>query len=225
MEVIKRIVLPKFSETYMESGDVLLVLDDGVAMICHSHILSVHSSVFRKTFEDTASEDDKRTRISLPNFTESQCTVVLAWLYQNDLDGKPAVFYTQQEAATLVEAVAVARFVHKYDVPHALRHVEAYMTAHMTVRYMSDNYDDGRCYKKQLLVWALMADKLDMHELCGHCERAMMVEWEHFAYRSELADQLSGSALQRIAKGLLIYGRYYPHRFPDVSDFMAWRHQ
>lgn len=74
MEVIKWTVLPKFSEAYMESGDVLLVLDDGVAMICHSQTLSMHSRVYCKMFEDLASEHDKRTRISLPDFTESQCT-------------------------------------------------------------------------------------------------------------------------------------------------------
>lgn len=104
------------------------------------------------------------------------------------------------------------------------------MTAHMKARYKSDGYDGGgtgkKCYKKQVLVWALMADNSDMHELCGHCERAMMMEWEHFANKPALADQLSSSAVQRIAEGLLlISGRYYPRRYPDVEDFIAWRHQ
>ena len=30
---------------------------------------------------------------------------------------------------------------------------------------------------KTVLEWAIMADKYDMQELCGHCERAMAMHW------------------------------------------------
>ena len=90
-----------------------------------------------------------------------------------------------------------------------------------------------------------MADKFDMHELCGHCERAMVMYWESFQDKPHLVDQLSRGALQRTAKGLnwtllastehpsgnvsCSYkepGKYYtPQRYPTVQDVIAWRQQ
>ena len=82
MEVIQELNLRNAPKTYMSSGDVLLVDEDGIAIVCHSQILSLHSSVFCKMFEDLASERGKRTRIPLPGFTGSQCLDVLAYLYR-----------------------------------------------------------------------------------------------------------------------------------------------
>ena len=57
----------------------------------------------------------------------------------------------------------------------------------------------------------------------------MMMEWEHFQDKPELADQLSSGALQRIAKGLskalLVAGRHSSRQYPDVKDVIAWRRQ
>ena len=228
----KLLDLPNASDAYMRSGGVLLVLEEGVAMICHSQILSLHSSVFFKMFEDLASKHDKRTRIPLSGFTESQCSDVLAYLYHNGVASRNAVFWGT-DRQSLEEAVAVTRFAHAYDVQHALRHVEAYLTAHVKACCDGKECGDGRTSKKcsteELLAWALMADKFDMHELCGHCDRAMMMEWEHFQDKPEQADQLSSSALQRIAKGLnkalLVAGRHYSRQYPDVKGVIAWRRQ
>ena len=55
-------------------------------------------------------------------------------IYSNGVASKNAVFW-DPEPASFIEAVAVARFAHAYDVPHALRHVEAYLTAHVKACY------------------------------------------------------------------------------------------
>lgn len=80
-----------------------------------------------------------------------------------------------------------------------------------------------------MLSWALMADKFDMHELCGHCERAMMMHWSHFDDKAKLGDQRSSSALLRIAKGLnqtMLSSTGYSYcNVPDVHEFIARRPQ
>ena len=74
-----------------------------------------------------------------------------------------------------------------------------------------------------------MADKFDMHELRGHCERAMVMCWELFQSKPDLLDQMSYSALQRVAKGLnttlLACEKYQPGRaldYPAVKEVIAW---
>ena len=103
-----------------------------------------------------------------------------------------------------ITAVAVARFAHTYDVPHALRHVETYLTCLMDARFKikACSRMTGETRDEVVLAWAIMADKYDMHELCGHCERAMMMYLEYYHDKPELIGQLSSGALQRIAKGL-----------------------
>ena len=151
-------------------------------------------------------------------------------------------------AIDLDAAVAVARFAHTYDAPHALRDIQAYLTAFVDERFrtkqaamMSRHVEDSsvsmhlpihdvckgaKSYDRMVLEWAVMADKFDMHELRGHCERAMMMYWEQFYDRSDLVDRLSHSALQRIAKGLsksLMHSAAPQNRsYPDAVDFINW---
>ena len=68
-----------------------------------------------------------------------------------------------------------------------------------------------------------------MHEVRGHCERAMVMYWEDFLEEPHLGNQLSRSALLRIAKGLnetllAERGAGGPQkiRCPPASDFIAW---
>ena len=74
----------------------------------------------------------------------------------------------------------------------------------MSARFKSKDSVEltGVTCDKAVLAWAVMADNFDMQELCGQCERAMVMHWETFQDQSELIDQLSSGALQRIAKGL-----------------------
>ena len=142
--------------------------------------------------------------------------------------GEGLAFKTHN-AADHDAAVAVARFAHTYDAPHALRHVQAYLTGYMEAHFKSKQSsimteESG----KDVLAWALMADKFDMHDLCGHSERAMVMHWSYFENRPDLSGQLSSSALQRIAKGLnqiVSSMAGYPSysRCPDVNEFIAWR--
>ena len=79
-----------------------------------------------------------------------------------------------------------------------------------------------------MLEWALTAEKFGMHELHDQCERAMVMYWECFQNRPDLVDQLSSSALQRIAMGLnraLFTTTSANHKYPDVREFAAWREE
>ena len=108
---------------------MLLVLDDGTAVPCHSHILTKHSAVFCNMFSDLA-QHEGMVRIPLPEFTEAQCSALLAYLRAHDVSSQGAAFATQ-DRADRDAATAVARFAHTYDAPHVLRHVEAYLTTFM----------------------------------------------------------------------------------------------
>ena len=129
MENAKQLTLANISEAYMKTADVLLVLDDGVAILCHSQILSKHSAVFCNMFSDLAQHEGK-VKIPLPGFSEAQCSALLTYLYSNGLTSSGVAFATQGRAH-LDAAGVVARFAHTYDAPHVLRHVEAYLTAFM----------------------------------------------------------------------------------------------
>ena len=126
----------------------------------------------------------------------------------------------------------MARFAHVYDAAHDLQQIQGYMSSFMATRFNGIK-DSGvmtmETYDEVVLKWAVMADKYDMHVLCGHCERAMTMHWNFYQDKPGLVDQLGGRALQRIAKGLYRTLRpkgYSPclrRQGPSVNDFIAWR--
>ena len=136
-------------------------------------------------------------------------------------------------------AIDVARFAHTYDVPHALRQVQAYLT--ILLEGHSQFFATGMCMRRKILVeratskkyastvvdWALMADKYNMYRLGGHCERIMVINWGVFQDHPELVDKLSSSALRRIAKGLhetLVASLGMKcYVYPSADDFCEWR--
>ena len=238
MENAKELILPNISKVFMKTADMLLVLDDGVAILCHSQILSMHSAVLCNMLADLASQRNEKVSVPLPDFTEAQCSALLAYLYNNGVSSKGAAF-EGHDAADHDAAVAVARFAHTYDAPYALRHVEANLTALMDADFKCKKYcgptgictfENRICTFEYILEWAVMADKFHMHELCGHCERAMVMYWEGFQDKPKLLDQLSSGALQRIAKGLnstlLATARRHSQEYslgiPGVQEFTAW---
>ena len=232
---IKRLAVPDVSEEFMNSADVLLILHDGVAIPCHSQILSMHSAVLRNMLADLPACQHKELRsIPLADFTEAQCSAVLAHLYVNGVSAEGAAFANHLDAA-----VDVARFAHTYDVPHALRQAQAYLTSLLDEqskffvvgmcrrRKVLCERATGKSFARTVVLWALMADKYDMRRLCAHCERFMVVYWEVFQDHPDLVDQLSSSALQRVAKGLhetlvASVGRRR-HAYPSTDDFFAWQ--
>ena len=203
MANVKQLIMTNMPEAFTKTADMLLVLDSGVAILCHSEVLSTHSAVLSNMLKDMGSQHDDKVRIPLPDFTEMQCGAVLKYLYNTSVSSESAAF-ASHDAAEHDAAVAVARFAHTYDVPHALLHVEAYLTGFMNERFKSKAGAGmtGAACKETVLAWAVMADKFDMLRLCGHCERAMVMYWDRFYDQSDLAGQLSSGALQRIAKGL-----------------------
>ena len=247
----------------MESADVVLVFHDGKAIPCHKQILSLHSAVLRNMLADLpTSQHDEKVEIPLANFTEAQCSALLAYLYSNGVYGKGAAFAKHVDAA-----IDVARFAHTYDAPRALQQIQASLIAYMDERLkvnevwtgfegkssLSDQ-QTGKRFEKSVLEWAVMADKIDMPELCGLCELTLVKHWNCFCDKPELTSQLSSGALQRIAKGLnrtlLAPVKSIPrwhmsaHKamqysaqqveeeiqrsrqmYPGAGDFIAWRQQ
>ena len=134
MEDVKQLSLPKVPEAFMRGADVLLVLDDGVGIPCHSQILSMHSTVICNMLSDLASHDNEKVKVPLAEFTAEQCLLLLAYLYQNGTSYKGPAF-ERHETSDLDAAVAVARFAHAYDARHALQHVEAYLRDFMDAHY------------------------------------------------------------------------------------------
>ena len=231
MDNPKALSLPNVPEEYFKSADVLLVLSDGTAILCHSQILALHSAVFRNMLADLpARQSDGRVRVPFSDFTEAQCSALLAYLYCNGLSCKGAAF-GDNSTASQDAAVAVARFAHAYDAPHALQHVQVYLTAFMDSHYRNKGQAvvTAKTWSRSVVPWAVMADKFDMLELCGHCERALVMYWKTIEDRSDLVGQLTSNALQRIAKGLnraLLAAIAGPHSrlsYPDAQHFIAWR--
>lgn len=204
---------------------VLLVLDDGVGILCHSQMLSLHSAVLCNLLADVTTKHGERVKIPLADFTEAQCSALLAYLYSHGVCSKGAAF-EDRDAASHDAAATVARFAHVYDVAHALRHVQAYMTALMAAQFPS-KLSAGKTGEmfRVLLPWAVMADKYNMLELCGHCERALVMHWERYQDSPDLAGQLSSAAIQRIAKGLnkTLWASQTAARYPDVQEFLRDR--
>ena len=84
MENVKQWSLTNASQRFLNSADVLLVLDNGVAYPCHSQILSLRSAIICKMLEDLAiqhEQHDKKVRTPLADFTEAQCSQLLAYFH------------------------------------------------------------------------------------------------------------------------------------------------
>ena len=229
----KHLLPPDVSDAWFKSADVCLVLDDGTAILCHSDVLSMHSAVIGNMLEDVASQhgqENKMLELPLPDFSEAECVALLRYLYEQSVPTEGTAFKIE-DTASLEAAVAVARFAHTYDVPHALRHIEDYLSAFMDKRFSNSRESAAAAmetYDVSVLKWAVMADVYDMQELCAHCERAMMKHWSFYQDKHDVVDQLSSRALQRIAKGLYHtlrppMGCSYTGLYPSVFDFMAWR--
>ena len=198
----------------------------------------MHSAVLCNMLKDLARQHDEKVRIPLADFTEAQCSALLTYCYDNSVSCKGAAF-AEHSAAACDAAAVVVRFAHTYDAPHALRHVEAFMAVFLDAHYTSKAAKSRAVFSWQstftwqdTLDWAVMADKFDMRELRGHCERAMVMHWKSFSKSPSLVDQLSRSALQRITKGLnvmLMAEREargtQGHKYPPVRDFIAWGKQ
>ena len=229
----------QYWDRYTKCADVLLLLDNGTAILCHSKMLSLHSPVLRNMLEDLAGQHDEKIRIPLPCFSEAQCSALLKYLYTGGMSSEGAAFENHVGAAA-----DVTRFAHTYDAPHALRQVEEYMVAFVKqrARQCFDEWTSagaaaleemklfdgttGKACAATVLEWASMADKYDIQELCGHCELAMVVYWERFQAEPDLVDQLSSCALQRIAKGLS-WALATAHgstsvNYPGKDDLIAW---
>ena len=78
----KQLTPPKMSEAFMESADVLLLLDDGLAVPCHSHILSLHSAVLCNLLKESPRQHEGKVRLPLADFTEAQCSALLNYFYR-----------------------------------------------------------------------------------------------------------------------------------------------
>ena len=84
MDNAEQVSLPSVPEAIVETADVLLVLDDGIVIPCHGHILSMHSAVICNMLEDLTSQLNEKIQIPLADFTAEQCLVLLEYLSNKD---------------------------------------------------------------------------------------------------------------------------------------------
>lgn len=246
MKNAKQLTLPNISKAFMDLADVLLVLDDGAVVPCHSQTLAMHSAVLCNMFSDLAGQRNEKIRIPLAEITEAQCSALLGYLY--GMSGTGAAF-KEHNAAAFDAAAAVARFAHTFDAPHVLEHIEGYMAAFLEENYKTKEevVESGGSPFTFIHAsnWAVMAEKFDMHQVHSQCKRAMVMYWEYFQDNPHLVDPLSRGALQRIAKGLhgtllastdhpsshvscsfKAAGKFCtPHKYPPVQDFIPWNQQ
>ena len=178
-----------------------------------------------------ASPHTEKVKIPLPDFLEAQCSALLTHLYNNSASSKGGTFaYQAPDDLHFYAAVAVARFAHVYDVPHALRHVEAFLTTSIDTRFPNEKCGGMSGWMRgKVLELALMADKFDMRELHARCERTMVMYWDNF--QLDLVDQLSRKALLRVTialnRTLLTSTKAKDRKYPDVRDFTSlweWLH-
>ena len=128
MQRVVQLQLPNVSLRHIASADMLLVLDNGVSVLCHSQIMLLHSAVLCNLMKDSPRQHNGTVMLPLADFTETQCSALLAYLYKNTVSCKGAAF-EKHSAAACDAAAAVARFARTCDMLHALRHVQAYMAA------------------------------------------------------------------------------------------------
>ena len=75
-----QVQLPNVSLRHMASADMLLILGNKAGVLCHSQILSLHSTVICNMLADLAGGHAERIKFPLPEFTESQCSALLTYL-------------------------------------------------------------------------------------------------------------------------------------------------
>ena len=70
------------------------------------------------------------------------------------------VAFESHDAASVDAAVVVARFAHTYDVPHALKRVQAHLTTFMSARFKNKDCVGltNWASEKNVLAWAVMAE-------------------------------------------------------------------
>ena len=99
----KQLTLPDITEAFMSTADVLLVLDDGTAIKCHSQILSMHSAVLCNMVADLRSQQNEMIKIPLADFTEAQCSALLTYMYCHGVSSKGAAFEKDDAAAMMLQ--------------------------------------------------------------------------------------------------------------------------
>ena len=82
MENVQQMAWPdaQYSDRYEKCADVLLVLDNGTAIPCHSQILSMHSAVLCNMLARLGRPAQRESKVPLPDFTEAQCSALLRYL-------------------------------------------------------------------------------------------------------------------------------------------------
>ena len=108
---------------FIDSADVLLLLQGNKAVRAHSQCLASSSAVLNTLMAHLISGNGKETRpfqIPFQEFSGDEGLALLKMLYAKQL-----------ELTRTDSAYTAARFGHKYDAPFLLKSADAYLSAHV----------------------------------------------------------------------------------------------
>ena len=121
---------------FIDSADVLLLLQDNKAVRAHSPYLASYSAVLNTLLAHLISGKGKETRpfqIPFQEFSGEEGLALLKILYAK-----------QFELTSTDSAHTAARFGHKYNAPFLLQSADAYLSAHVLTADQPQVRDDGR---------------------------------------------------------------------------------
>lgn len=164
-----------------ETTDLVLVVED-VKLPVHSYVLTSNSSVLLSAVKATCSFTPHSKELPLPGDSRADTVVALKYLYAR----KPKI-------VSVEDAVALAKFAHKYSIPHLTTHCSTYLVSHAPIMSPESGVFD----------WTLLAEHNDLKGFLAHCERSITV---HFKQLQSAEDgklfSLSKNSLRRIMLGL-----------------------
>lgn len=107
---------------FEDGADVIIVLDDGQELCCHSAFLAAQSQVFCDMFyggscKTSAREKDAKWRVPLQNATLKQATSFLELIY-----------YQGDGEFTIDKVRSIMGLLHRLNCPAALQKMDAYLT-------------------------------------------------------------------------------------------------
>ena len=108
---------------FIDSADMLLLLQGNKAVRAHSQYLASNSAVLNTLMAHLTSDKEKETRpfqIPFQEFSGEEGLALLKILYAK-----------QTELPSTDSAYTAARFGHKYDAPLLLKRADAYLSAHV----------------------------------------------------------------------------------------------
>ena len=166
-----------------ELADLKLVVE-GQDLPAHSYILISKSPVLMAAVAAASSDKQRITRVPLPGESKQDVMTVLKYLYN-----------TNSSIQSADDAVAMAKFAHKYNMSELLDQSTKYLVLHVQSL--------GVLSASTVFDWVNFAESNKLGMVLAHCERYIVANFS--AVNGEDGGKLfkiSNDSLRRIMKGL-----------------------